>query len=315
MRKRLLEKERVITEFSNIVESSCGRNPRSIKRLLNNLSLVKELVSVCDSTTYRQVESEDGLLLLSALSALQSVYPKIYDKLCRNPNISTWKSSKEGDESNEIYIDDKTLKSDPWQFAKLDEIIRLLTIIRNLSTSLADKDPEKSPKIIIDAFTRFTSATEAQDDSNKDDYKIENCEELLEVLNGNEKTQLTKDTQQDLLLLESSLRNLFDDTRMPYSFEYSKDKIKMYIGNRFVTAISIKSNVLVLRFGRGDNFSTLSIGHEIGSNRNWTYVESTRSIPDDDKTINSIRDRLREASNKERICSWKRALEIDCAVE
>jgi len=253
--------------------------------------------------------------LLSALSALQSVYPKIYDKLRRNPNISTWKSSEEGDESNEIYIDEKTLKSDPWQIAKLDEIIRLLTIIRNLSTLLANKDPEKSPMTIIDAFTRFTSATEAQDDSSKDDYKIESCEELLEVLNRNEKTRLTKNTQQDLLLLESSLRNLFEDTRMPYSFEYSKDKIKMYIGARFVAAISIKNNVLVLRFGRGENFSTLSIGQEIGSNRNWTYVESTRSIPDDDKTISSIRDRLREASNKERICSWKRALEIDCMVE
>jgi len=39
--KRLLDKERFITEFSNIVESSCGRNPRSIKRLLNNLFLSK----------------------------------------------------------------------------------------------------------------------------------------------------------------------------------------------------------------------------------------------------------------------------------
>lgn len=312
--KRFLEKERFITEFANIVESSCGRNPRSIKRLLNSLSLVKELVKICDDIFYKRVTSEDGLLLLSALSALQSVYPKIYDKLRRNPNIYSWKSeytsSEDEDEANEIYIDEKTLKSDPWQIAKLDDITRLLTIIRNLSTSLADKDPAKSP-LTIDAFTRFTSATDAQDDSSKDDYEIDSCEELVEVLNRNEKTRLTQGTQQDLILLERSLKNLFEDTRMPFSFEYSKDKIKMFLGNRFIAAISIKNDGLVLRFGRGDNFSTLSIGQETGNRANWTYVESTRSITDDDRTISSIRDRLRETSAKERICTWKRALGID----
>lgn len=77
--------------FSTVVEASVGKNPRSIKRLINTLSLL-DCIAQCgtpqgDKSTNDTLD--DKLLSLITVS-IQICYPKIYRMLSRNPGFTGW---------------------------------------------------------------------------------------------------------------------------------------------------------------------------------------------------------------------------------
>lgn len=79
--------------FSTVVEASVGKNPRSIKRLINTLSLL-DCIAQCDATQGNNSTDEtldDKLLNLITVS-IQICYPKIYRMLSRNPGFTGWNS-------------------------------------------------------------------------------------------------------------------------------------------------------------------------------------------------------------------------------
>lgn len=312
---RLLKNEKFIGNFSKIIEASCGRNPRSIKRLLNSLSLVKELVRVCDSGFFETIETDNGLLLLSALSALQAVYPRVYDKLRRNPNLYSWKNPQELieqheettiDEENEIYIDEETLRSDQWQIIKKEQIGHLLMMIREWSTLVGDGEPKRSAAV-IDKFTSFTSTTDAQEDSIKIDNRPKDCGELIEALGRNPETKLDELTESNLSLLEATLRKIFESVKVPFDFEFGSNKIRMKAKNKLVACIFIYPTALFIRFGKGENFTSLLIGDENVKNAK-EYVKQTKELADNSSTINAIRDRLKIIANRKSVQRWSTAL-------
>ncbi len=80
--------------FSNVVEASVGKNPRSIKRLINTLSLL-DCIAQCGGATRGNKSTDDTLddkLLNLITVSMQICYPKIYRMLSRKPGFTGWDS-------------------------------------------------------------------------------------------------------------------------------------------------------------------------------------------------------------------------------
>jgi len=84
--------EVLITKFSNIANLSVGSNPRSIKRLLNSLSLIKCINDAKEDDDLK-LETDTDLLLNFFLVSLQIAYPKIYNILVENNDFTAWNES------------------------------------------------------------------------------------------------------------------------------------------------------------------------------------------------------------------------------
>lgn len=76
--------------IEKIVAASVGKNPRSIKRLINTLSL---LDCISKKTMKEKVETIEVKIINFAIVALQVCYPKIYNILASNPLFSKWDES------------------------------------------------------------------------------------------------------------------------------------------------------------------------------------------------------------------------------
>lgn len=78
----------VRARFSSVVESSVGKNPRSIKRLINTLSLL-DCIAQCGSEK-DEVATMDEKLLNFIIVAIQICYPQIYRLLVHKPGFTSW---------------------------------------------------------------------------------------------------------------------------------------------------------------------------------------------------------------------------------
>lgn len=88
----------VRTRFSAVVESSVGKNPRSIKRLINTLSLL-DCIARCGSSSRKEEVTMDEKLLNFIVVAIQICYPQIYRLLVHRPAFMSWDkefANKEG---------------------------------------------------------------------------------------------------------------------------------------------------------------------------------------------------------------------------
>lgn len=80
----------VRARFSSVVESSVGKNPRSIKRLINTLSLL-DCIAQCGSGTEKEESpTMDEKLLNFIVVAIQICYPQIYRLLVHKPAFTSW---------------------------------------------------------------------------------------------------------------------------------------------------------------------------------------------------------------------------------
>ncbi len=76
--------------FQEIVEYSVGKNPRSIKRLINTLSLLSSIAQSGEDTDESFTTSREGRIVNFAIVAIQVCYPKIYRMLASSPNFTEW---------------------------------------------------------------------------------------------------------------------------------------------------------------------------------------------------------------------------------
>ncbi len=82
----------VRTRFSSVVESSVGKNPRSIKRLINTLSLLDCIAQSDNDTNNGEAATMDEKLLNFIIVAIQICYPRIYRLLVHKPAFTSWDS-------------------------------------------------------------------------------------------------------------------------------------------------------------------------------------------------------------------------------
>ena len=82
--KLLMER---ITEAARL---TVGHNPRSLKRLLNNLSLIKCINDAQDNKDKDFLQDNLSVYLSFALVSMQIAYPKVYNVLNKYPCFTTW---------------------------------------------------------------------------------------------------------------------------------------------------------------------------------------------------------------------------------
>jgi len=79
-------------EFATICSLTVGTNPRSLKRLLNALSLIGciNLERKSDNTDEEKLENDLDLVVNFALVSIQIAYPTVYKLLHRKPAFDRW---------------------------------------------------------------------------------------------------------------------------------------------------------------------------------------------------------------------------------
>ena len=92
--------------IEDILKFTIGNNPRSLKRLINSLSLINILNGIKLDKENNEIEIKEKLLLFSMV-CLQVAYPKIYDLISLKSNIKEW------DESFAAEITQKKEETDP----------------------------------------------------------------------------------------------------------------------------------------------------------------------------------------------------------
>ncbi len=83
----LTDEQHYESEIKNILSHTIGANPRSLKRLVNSLTLIDIFASLRDDID--DISEEEDLLLFS-LVCLQIQYPMIYSMLINEPDFRDW---------------------------------------------------------------------------------------------------------------------------------------------------------------------------------------------------------------------------------
>jgi hypothetical protein len=84
--ERFLTSEPLKEKLSDLTLLSVGTNPRSLKRLINTLSLLN-IIGKIDNNTSQEIHE---LLINYSLVCIQIAYPKIYELLTQEPSFREW---------------------------------------------------------------------------------------------------------------------------------------------------------------------------------------------------------------------------------
>lgn len=134
------------------VENSTGTNPRSIKRLINTLSLIKIITHAEDTSNVEDLMYNK--LMFFGLVCIQISYPGIYNLLYKEPNFTQWDNdfvrscgikNKDAEEENEEFerngIEEEWEKSvyrlcanNRYLMKRIFNIINILNFINDLSS-------------------------------------------------------------------------------------------------------------------------------------------------------------------------------------
>ena len=163
----------VENNIEKIVVSSVGKNPRSIKRLINTLSLL-DCIGKCAAKEALD-NSLEAKVMNFAIVALQICYPKIYNILSQNPIFEKWDESIAT--KLNIHLNNETVKEisgdvildalcdkDVYLSKYHKEIIDLLKIIEDNAKVIDKSNPAKVIKNMIDrsSYTNVNTSTESE---------------------------------------------------------------------------------------------------------------------------------------------------------
>ena len=169
--------------FSKIVEASVGKNPRSIKRLINTLSLL-DCIARCGENPDEKSTGDtlDEKLLNLITVTMQICYPKIYRMLSRNPEFTGWNADfaqkmgiildadSEKNESGRQWenILEAACAPDTFLTQHLNDITLLLNLVIDILAKTNQAGPEqlgKKMKMIMDksSVTGINAEFKAED--------------------------------------------------------------------------------------------------------------------------------------------------------
>ncbi|MDE5795125.1 MAG: KAP family NTPase [Muribaculaceae bacterium] len=174
----------VRTRFALVVEASVGKNPRSIKRLINTLSLLDCIDQCASSYGENKSRSLDDKLLNFIVVAIQICYPRIYRLLVHNPNFIEWNREFARKVGISIYSDktdtpswedilEAACESDKYLTQHVHDIMHLFSMIIELLESDGGDDSENIGmrlKCILDksSVTGLNADLKADDFDRKD---------------------------------------------------------------------------------------------------------------------------------------------------
>ena len=161
--------------FGKIVDWSVGKNPRSIKRLINTLSLL-DCIAQCGIDNDKFSHSREAKIINFAIVATQVCYPQIYRMLSLQPDFTTWgediatrmnlsvERREWGDYKWEEILD-AACSLDQFMTQHQNDIDSLLNLIYETGTKDGSGDFEKNIRKIIDksSVTGISSGVTVQE--------------------------------------------------------------------------------------------------------------------------------------------------------
>lgn len=185
--------------FGNIVEASVGKNPRSIKRLINTLSLL-DCIPTSGSNDQNVEMTMDEKQLNFIAVAIQICYPKIYRLLSKKPGFTSWdadfaqkmgiKLNTDNDENKAIQweeIIESTCQPDAFLSQHQDDIVLLLNLIIEI-LSKTNKASEENLSTIMKSILDKSSVTGVDADFKAEDL---NKKDLIGKIHSNILTYIT----------------------------------------------------------------------------------------------------------------------------
>lgn len=197
-----LSDPRIRTRYTSVVEASVGKNPRSIKRLINTLSLV-DCIAQCgyESENIPEVSIDDKLLNFVVVS-IQICYPKIYRMLSANPAFTVWDSSfaqrmgistadtmdkATKDPDAELQWEDIleiACKPDPYLWQHREDISALLLMLLSILSKSDNTAPESLREKMREILDK-SSVTGINADFRTEDFDKEVRQDIMDKLHNN----------------------------------------------------------------------------------------------------------------------------------
>lgn len=286
LKKDLLDERRpeFLNSLVNLTVNSCGKNPRSIKRMLNTLSLVREIHRKGPNLLEQQ-NPELFLKLLYAVVCIQSAYPRLYDELLKKPNLYEWLEDNSENsipdltgvrqELEEIHGSDfvfENLLSDPW-IRKRDKQIKalLLSIMRLVmedklsrfekdATLYANVQALRTTKDYLDQIIRSSRLTFADIGEEEDENKeFSDIEEFVQFWSEQE---IEESILKNLESFAVRFNKVFADS---LEVEYIEDRVYFYAvrdsGRRkIICSVQLHPNGLIIRAGKVFKMGITSVG-------------------------------------------------------
>lgn len=190
--------DEIIPDLNKLTIETCGTNPRAIKRMLNTLSLVKEIsidkmknaFNKDNGPNFNPNRDMDDykiyLKLLFGLVCAQVSYPILYENLISEPNLYKWASingnalSDGEKEDNSVqpalylgpsdFMLESIVSKDIWMRKRINNIGRYLSMLVKI---IADNKKRKGDSNLsttadyISLLTDFTSVTSATSDEDQ----------------------------------------------------------------------------------------------------------------------------------------------------
>ena len=181
--------------FTTIVEASVGKNPRSIKRLINTLSLLDCIAKCGDIAGESGTDTLDNKSLNLIIVSIQICYPKIYRMLSRNPEFTGWdadfarkmgirlESVSENDETSNQWENILEAACEPDAYLKqhLNDITLLLNLMIDILAKTNHSDPGKFGKKMKEIMDK-SSVTGINAEFKAEDFNKKN---LISKLHSN----------------------------------------------------------------------------------------------------------------------------------
>ncbi len=226
-----LSNEKLTNDLNKAEILTIGSNPRSIKRFLNTLSMIKCINNACDETaTLNDGEREESketrdlkILLNLSIVGLQVAYPKIYQLLCLEPGFTMW-DDRIAAKMGVRQIDNET-KDRLDKFEEFDElweqvlyrvcltdkhlqknainISRLFNMMRNEIKSVVSNDEESS----------YETSPEAENNFIKEFMQEQMSQAFVTSLSSNDTEPLAYDAVQ---LTHNIQRKLYEHLKQTY---------------------------------------------------------------------------------------------------
>ena len=241
---------------NQIIEYSIGSNPRAIKRLVNNLSLMNILEKNNKNSSVKNINNYK--IILFYIVCCQVAYPKIYDLIILNPDIeNSWdenlafeitQKNEEKDEKFFSFFEDlkkQEYGDDDWEqclyricyadkqlrrnFFQLVNFLKLFVENEKIEANLEDFN------LILN--TSSTTAVTAQKKIFNNNSRIqENFEGTINWItnylkNSNQNEKIVNGRIESLIELHDLLKNI-EQKEKDIEIKYTNASISLYLGNK-----------------------------------------------------------------------------------
>lgn len=336
-RVKLLENDAFLKTLIDFTLHSCGKNPRSIKRMLNTLSLTRKIHAIRQP----ELERTDEALffqILFGIVCLQSAYPRIYDELVRKPNLFDWIEADAGEgvsitempvitdfDEEDLSPQDFDLavfaQNDPWVKKRQPAIQKLLFSLLELimrgkikRAKLAERAGQPQPAFrttkdyveqVIQA-ARFTAP-----DEEPEEFQCVTLDEFIQYWQekGIEDSILENLRTFCRLLprvFDGGLALEFNGARVLFRANQLNEAGRI-VRSKVITTVEVEPKGLVVRAGRSYKLGVM----KQGIRRSLSFARRVERVEDfAESDINPIKERYKKFTGKSRVeARWIKVLE------